>query len=458
MEKENRIKKIGEVSKLEPFSKQEIPWKEKLELMPVFKIPLAYLVYNKYNGRILSRTKSLESQKHEIDVESEDGRRRIEKLLWESKPDRNKKTEESIEKYGQEKVGIITRDGIVIDGNRRVMLLNKLKKDYFKAVVLPVTLEEDPLEIEKLETLYQMGEDEKLGYNPVEKYLKAKGLHQRKVSVDKIANWMGESETTVKEYLEVMKIMDDYLQYLQYDGIYTQLDGREDQFINLTKWIKKFENVSRGSADAFDGYKSSDVDDLKMISFDYIRARYEGKKFRNIAYGRKESHFFGDEKIWKDFRDFHFEHVDPISDEEEKIDYDSENLEAHLDARDDKFTKESAKFLNENIDTHYQWLRNRQAADEPAKLINSAKRAIESIDQKHKAFAEPEVMNEVLELNKMTTDMLIKTSPESLLDHIIYLLAKVNLNKKGKQPEKSLLDKVTLINKTTFDMKKELGG
>ena len=54
-----------------------------------------------------------------------------------------------------------------------------------------------------------MGEDEKLGYNPIEKYLKAKGLRQRNITVEKIADWMGETKGTVEEYLAVMEIMDD---------------------------------------------------------------------------------------------------------------------------------------------------------------------------------------------------------------------------------------------------------
>ncbi len=99
-----------------------------LKTMEVYKIPLAYLVYNKYNGRILSRTQSLENQKQKIDAELEEGKALIEDLLWKSKIDRNKKTFTSINEAGQEKVGIITKDGIIIDGNRRVMLLNKGEK------------------------------------------------------------------------------------------------------------------------------------------------------------------------------------------------------------------------------------------------------------------------------------------------------------------------------------------
>src|SRR5262249_43826697 len=164
------------------------------------------------------------------------------------------------------------------------------------------------------------------------KYLKAKVLRQRNVPLDKIADWMGESEPTIQEYVDVMKTMDDYLEYLGYNGVYTQLDGREDLFIFLTKWTRNF--YGEGSVKAFDGYRDTDVDDLKLIACDYIRvvrwAQYEGKEFRIIADGLKENHFFGNKAIWTDFRDFHFSHVEPVKDLEEPIDFGSENLKAHL--------------------------------------------------------------------------------------------------------------------------------
>ena len=365
MNKETRIKKISEIierDKANPYGKQDIPWEDVLKPMDVFKIPLDYLIYNKYNGRILSRTKSLESQGQQIDAETDGDKQLIEKLLTESNPSRNKQTLDSITKLGQEKVGIITKDGIIIDGNRRAMLLRQSGKfDYFKTVVLDVTLEQNPTEIEKLETIYQMGEDEKLGYNPIEKYLKAKGLRQRNISEEKIADWMGETEGTIKEYLAVMRIMDDYLDYLRYNGVYTQLDSREDLFIFLTKWTKNFysKDNNKQSDKAFDGYRDTDVDDLKLIAYDYIRAvrwaQYEGKEFRIIADGRKENHFFGNKAIWEDFRDFHFSHVQAVKDSEEGIDLGSENLKAYLDDRDKRFfektkNEKGKSFLDDNLD------------------------------------------------------------------------------------------------------------
>jgi hypothetical protein len=257
MNRETRIQRIQEIisrDKDNPFGKQEIPWEDGLKTMNSYLIPLELLVYNQYNGRILSRTMSLKAQGKEIDPNTKEGKKIIEDLLWDSKEDRNRKTLKDIESFGQQKVGIITKDGIIIDGNRRTMLLNRIDKfNYFKAVVLPVTLEENPIAIEELETRYQMGEDEKLGYNATEKYLKAKELYLKITQTDnidnenldedvvrKISNWMGESDGEIKIYLRTMAVMDDYLEFYEYDGIYTQLDGREDQFLILTKWLNTF--------------------------------------------------------------------------------------------------------------------------------------------------------------------------------------------------------------------------
>ncbi|MBN8664059.1 MAG: hypothetical protein J0L83_05785 [Chitinophagales bacterium] len=473
MNKESRIQNIERScnEKDNLIGEIEIPWKDGLESMKVYKIPLEYLVYNKYNGRILSRTKSLESQHQMIDVETDYGRDLIAKLLWDSKVDRNKKTLETINAPGggQQKPGIITRDGIIIDGNRRAMLLRKSGKySYFKAVVLPVTLDENPLEIEKLETSFQMGEDEKLGYNPIEKYLKAKSLYKKLSgenylsknadlkSIQKIADWMGEDSPTVKEYLEVMCTMDDYLDYLEYNGIYTQLDGREDQFIQLTRWLNNF--YGSESAKAFDGYRDDDVDDLKTIAYDYIRIKYEGKQFRHLAYGLRENHFFGDKEIWTSFRDYHFEKKQKIT--EDSIDLNSQNLERHLNDRDNKFYEKSKlgnveSFLKENDDTHYTWLRNKQSAGQPEKLVRNAIRSLESINQRNKNFKSPEVSRELEILNNSASQLLANSSIEKLFSHIITLLQKIDITKSTEDKE-SIIKKAKTIQQIVYKMTKEI--
>lgn len=435
MEKMVRIQKIQEVIDREasnpPFGVQEIPWEDALVSMQVYKIPLAYLIYNKYNGRILSRTKALEKQNHTINPETPDGKKLIEELLYDSKEERNKKTETDLKIFGQKKVGIITRDGVIVDGNRRAMLLNRIgDDDYFKAVILPVTSDENPLEIEKLETSFQMGEDEKLDYNPIEKYLKAKELYLRltislseEQAVDKISRWMGETPTQIKENLAIMKVMDDYLEQLDYNSMYPQLDGREDQFIRLTKWLDGF--AGETSAKAFDGYQNDDVDDLKIIAYDYIRVKSEGKEFRSIADGLKQNHFFGDKDIWGSFCSTHFQITQGII--EAEIDYNSSNLKSHLDERDNKFKSTVGERLQINLDDHKQKLRNTQEVDKPEKLI---KRSLESFDTamvKSKAFAQENVQNMVKELAEKSINALQRNSQKSILAIVVDLLNSIDL-------------------------------
>ena len=118
----------------------------------VWRIPLDFLIYNKYNGRIGSDVLSYEKQNGELNAEKDDDRKIIEKFLYESKVDRNKITMDSLFKNGQQRYGIVTSDGTIVDGNRRAMLLNRLfhKRDelgytyeqverckYFLATILP---------------------------------------------------------------------------------------------------------------------------------------------------------------------------------------------------------------------------------------------------------------------------------------------------------------------------------
>jgi hypothetical protein len=473
MNKQTRIQKISHIIETtkEPHGKQDVLWHGSLHPMNAYEIPLEYLVYNKYNGRILSRTKTLESQGKLIDPETEQGKKVIEDLLWESKVSRNEITLKDIKEKEQLKVGIITKDGIVIDGNRRVMLLNRLKKSHFRAIVLPVALEDDPIEVERLETTYQMGEDEKLGYNPIEKYLKAKELYKKLInnfspakSVEQIADWMGESAPQIKEWLSVVSVIDEYLEYVQYNGIYamadTHNDGKEDLFLFLRKWIETF--YDKESQKGFDNYSNLDVDDLKRICFDYIRAKigksYDGKDFRHIADGNRPNHFFGSKKVWENFSSRHFQNVDAAIqkiDEENPIDYDSEKIEAALCHRDKSFRDLVLEGLTNNIDEHRTILGFNKAANKPAELVGNAKKAIEAINPNHETFSTPEVLNQVEDLIQKLLKLVKKKSPEHTLSIVAELLESVKLDAPNTDKEK-LLVQLKSVQKIAYQKEKNL--
>lgn len=143
----------------------------------------------------------------------------------------------------------MTSDGTIVDGNRRAMLLNRLfykreelgysyeeveKCKYFLAIILPDDAEEK--DIQQLETIYQMGEDDKLDYNPIEKYLKCKELKRLGFSEEDIAGFMSEKPSQIKEWINVLDLMEDYLKEYDYEGIYTRLE-KQKVLLSILKTI-----------------------------------------------------------------------------------------------------------------------------------------------------------------------------------------------------------------------------
>ncbi len=379
-----------------------------------YKIPLDCLIYNKYNGRISSSVKSFEKQYRELDPENADDKNKIEKFLWESKVDRNQQTMNSLVEVGQQVHGIVTSDGVIIDGNRRASLLNRIwaeRKDwqkkgsnvdscqYFVAIILPDNAEKK--EVLRLETTYQMGEDKKLDYNAIEKYLKCKDLKAEGFTEADIAKMMAEPERDIKEWLRIMNLMDDYLDSLGYKGIYTRLERREGQFVDLSAYLTNYENPN-GSTKVSWSYDAGDVADLKAISFDYIRAQYEGKEFRLLAKPSKKDSFFCNAKIWRDFRDRHFKFVEKIEEKpvsQVRKESPEGDLSTILKKRDDQWTEETKETFKENLQRSESKLQNINESNRPLELLQKAKDALDSIDTDVDAFSNSKVSAALAEIN-----------------------------------------------------------
>lgn len=415
----NQSDRIEALEKLKTENKPDredfIVYKNEKRRMGIYQIPFSFLVYNKYNGRILSMTKSYERQFHILDPTKEEDSKVIYNFLWESKLDRNKSTAEDLEKWGQKRYGIVTKDGVIIDGNRRASILKRnYEKDptkcqpYFLAVILDDVLDGiNSRDIMRLETTYQMGEDEKLDYNPIEKYLKCKQLIENDFSPSEIAKMMSENESRVKEWLDILKLMDEYLNALGYNGIYTRLEKREGQFVDLNGYINKYKNGTGLVEWNYD--RDSDVSDLKMVCFDYIRAQYEGKEFRSIAKPGKES-FFCKETVWKTFFDEHIRIIDPINNQEKSPDeLREENPDAPLSKvlklRDDSWTGKSKGLMQGNLNKTIRILEDANEANAPSKLISRAIATLEQVNIDNPAFYEdPEIELLIKKINEITWD------------------------------------------------------
>ena len=387
----------------------------------VYRIPLDYLVYNKYNGRIGSDVLSYEKQNGVLNAELNDDKAIIEKFLYESKVDRNKTTMDSLLKNGQQRYGIVTSDGTIVDGNRRAMLLNRLfhKRDelgysyeevekckYFLAIILPDDAEEK--DIQQLETIYQMGEDDKLDYNPIEKYLKCKELKRLGFSEEDIAGFMSEKPSLVKEWLSILDLMEDYLKEYDYEGIYTRLEKTEGPFVDLENYLDSYKKRGANVRSADWTYTDSDISDLKLVCFDYIRARYEGKEFRDIAKTGKDGSIFFYKDLWDSFLQQHQENtpVDAQTVEELRKNYPAEDLSTLLRKRDKDWTDSAIGQLTGNLKRFSQKLGDKRASNKPGELIERALSALQAVDCEQDSFVnDPHIEEMVREINKLTYEM-----------------------------------------------------
>ncbi len=387
----------------------------------VWRIPLDYLIYNKYNGRIGSDVLSYEKQNGELNAEVDSDCQLIEKFLFESKKDRNKATMDSLLKIGQQRYGIVTSDGIIVDGNRRAMLLNKLyhehealgysysqveKCQYFLAIILPDDAEEK--DIQQLETIYQMGEDDKLDYNPIEKYLKCKELKRLGFTERQIAEFMSEKESQIKEWLDILALMEEYLQEYDYDGIYTRLEKTEGPFVDLENYLESYAKRGANVRNVDWGYTDSDISDLKLVCFDYIRARYEGKEFRDIAKTGKDGSIFFFKDLWDDFLKHHQENtpVDEESVDELRQRCPGEDLSLLLKQRDNTWIEQAKGQLKGNLNRFSRRLEDKRDANKPADLLERALSALQAVDSNQDSFKnDPHVAEMVNAINSITYEM-----------------------------------------------------
>ena len=267
-------------------------YRDKLEVFPVYEIPLNELLYNKHNGRIKSSVLSYESGiGRSLDPRNPNDKNIIENYLFESAENRNEKTLDSLKNYGQQEIGIVTNDLIVIDGNRRASLLSKLNRegnriDFFKAIVLPDTLENNPIEIIKLETNYQMGVDNKVEYKPIEKYLRCKELiDEHSVAIEEVAKLMAEKPSRIVQWMSILSLMEEYLVYLDSPSVYTRLDKKEGHFVDLNNYLKQTNNNQ----------------ELKEVYFDFIRLGIPVQRARVLGNPKDNQSLYSNSELWNPF-------------------------------------------------------------------------------------------------------------------------------------------------------------
>jgi len=130
-------------------------------------------------------------------------------------------------------------------------------------------------------------------------------------------------ESDVKERREIFKLMEEYLESIGKPNHYTLLEGLEDQFINTKTVFKRLDNGTYATYDSWE-YTDEDVANFKQVCYDYMRAKFEGKKYRDILIGRpnKTNGVFIKKDIWEKFYENHesiIENNDPQNEKDWEI-------------------------------------------------------------------------------------------------------------------------------------------
>lgn len=155
-------------------------------------------------------------------------------------------------------------------------------------------------------------------------------------------------------------------------------------------------------------YTDSDISDLKLVCFDYIRARYEGKEFRDIAKTGKEGSIFFFKNLWSDFLK---QHQDNTPTDEETVDElrqrcPGEDLSLLLKQRDNEWVNQAKGYLKGNLNRFSRRLEDKRDANKPADLIERALSALRAVDCNQDSFTDdPHIEEMVKEINKITWEM-----------------------------------------------------
>ena len=401
MNKDERKQKIhsitcGDVYVTKSGTGKRLLYRGKTEEFRIVEVPMEFLVLNVENGRIASLVKSFEKEHGPLNPEKESDAATLSQFLYEAHDAQNKRTKEDLAKNGQLEAGIITSDGIIVDGNRRFSLMwaiahdpksspdEKARCSVFRTVVLPE--DADTKEILRLETSFQMGADEKVGYNAIEKYLHAYDMKEQGFSVKEIAEYMGYDKTSeVDELLEVKTLIDEYLDWCDCSGIYTRLPrGFEDDLLKLNGACKK---IRKGSISWIPSNELEEVEnDLKCMSYDYIRLNMkseDGFDFRAIA-STANNNFLNNEGIWKQIVMDWSKAIENV--EEEPIDdvlnrsQSTTDTKRLLEERDNKWKKQVKDGLKDAFSTAINIIENKKEKDKPAQLIKKAVSALREVD------------------------------------------------------------------------------
>jgi hypothetical protein len=269
--------------------KSKIIIKGQAQLAPIYRLALDDLAYHKGNGRIKAEVLEKEAELgRELNIADKADQKIIRELLLSIRVEENEKIKADLKKNGQINPGIITSDGIVINGNRRKALLEDLYQEtgidqynYLDVQVLPSDI--NKAELWLIEAGIQLSAPQQLDYSPINHLLKLKEGIAAGLEIERMASRIyGVSKEKIEEDLKRLDLIDEYLgDFVCKGGRYHLVRGLNEHFINL-QIILDWAEHPRGAVRRDWQPDENDIEELKIVGFYYIRMKMPHLRIREL--------------------------------------------------------------------------------------------------------------------------------------------------------------------------------
>ena len=152
-----------------------------------------------------------------------------------------------LEEDGQRDPLILTKQGYVLNGNRRLAAMRLLsskpktarKFQYVKVVLLPQL---DESELSAIEMSLQMAIEGKARYNWLDELLVIqKNIKQLKMPLELVRVSMKTTAPALKDKLLMYELVSEYLTFIGKEDQYFSVEGEQQAFKTLTQGIKRYE-------------------------------------------------------------------------------------------------------------------------------------------------------------------------------------------------------------------------
>ena len=335
----------------------------------VYRIPIDYLYHNIRNGRFKAELLEREEQlKRKLDPKKDKDAKVIRELVLDHNRSETQALTQDMIKKGQLVEGIITFDGAVINANRRMAILYTLNQEkpddnnkYLLVGILPKGVEEQDLW--KIEAGLQFGRDFKLDYGGVNELLKLREGEKVNLSAKEISNaLLGRfSQKEVEDKLNILKLIDSYLMFINKAGDYHLITDLRD----LEKFISLRKNVITPLSNKH-GKSKREIAELIAVAFALINrtgvTHWKIRELKNISNNPKANL-----ELFAPFKG---------------------NVPGNSD--DIKLTEDK---LEEAYDSAFEIVDNAKKIGKPGRLLKQAKSALEGVNEKNKKLKDKELID-----------------------------------------------------------------